>query len=104
MLLQQPKKTPYVHVFKISTGEEIITRVVSEDDKEYMIEKPLQLAMGQQGFQFVPFMVMTDAGKPQSLKKDKIVSDASPSPKTESQYESITTGIALPQKSSIITN
>ena len=101
-MLLEKQKTPYIRVFKLSTGEEIIARVISEDEKEFSIEKPLQMAMGQRGLQFAPFMMMVDPDKKLDLRKDKIVTDGPPLTEIESQYESITTGIALPQKSSII--
>jgi hypothetical protein len=94
---------PYIRVFKLSTGEEIIARVVDEDRGEFIIEKPLQMAMGQRGLQFAPFMMMVDPDKNLGLKKDKVVADGPPVREIEGQYESITTGIALPTKSSIIT-
>lgn len=104
LMLHTPKLAePYIRIFKLSTGEEIIARVVSEETTEYLIEKPLQMAMGQRGLQFAPFMMMVDPDKKIGLKKDKIVADAPPVKEIEGQYESITTGIALPQKSSIIT-
>lgn len=103
-MLHTPKKTePYIWIFKISTGEEVITRVVSEDDQEYAVEKPLQMVMGQRGFQFAPFMMMVDTSKKLGLRKDKIIASGPPVPEIEGQYDSVTTGIALPQKSSIIT-
>lgn len=103
-MLQAPKQTqPYIRVFKLSTGEEVITRVTGEDDKEFVVDKPLQMAMGQRGLQFAPFMMMADPDKKLGLRKDKIVADGDPAKEIESQYESITTGIALPQKGSIIT-
>lgn len=104
MLLQKQKQTPYIHIFKLSSGEEIITKVVQETDTHFMIDKPLMMVMGQRGLQFAPFMMMVDQEKPLALPKDKVVIDANALPELEGQYESVTTGIALPQKSSIITS
>lgn len=104
MLLQKQRETPYIHVFKISSGEELIAKVTKEDEDGYTIDHPLTMAMGQRGLQFAPFMVMVDPDKSLVLRRDKVVADAAPLKELESQYESITTGIALPQKSSIITS
>lgn len=101
MLLQR-QTTPYIRVFKLVTGEEIITKVTSEDDKEYTIEKPLQMGMTQRGLQFAPTVIMMDPDKAIQLPKDKVIFQGPPVPELESQYESATTGIALPQKGSII--
>ena len=102
MLTQKQKETPYVWVFKLATGEEIITRVTEETDTHYHIKAPLQMVMGQRGPQFGPFIMMANPDK-LKINKTHVVADAGPVAELEGQYESITTGIALPQKSSIIT-
>ena len=66
-------------------------------------EKHNSVELTEKGIQFAPFMMMADPGKPFSLNKSNIVADATPVEKLLTQYESITTGIALPQKSKIIT-
>jgi hypothetical protein len=97
------KDTSYIRVFKLSTGEEIIASVIEETTGAIMIKNPLQMVMGQRGPQFGPFMVMADPSKTISLNRALIVATTTPVTELEGQYESITTGIALPQKSSIIT-
>lgn len=103
-MLLQKQTTPYIRVFKLVTGEEIITKVTKEDEKNYTIEKPLQMAMTQRGLQFAPVAMMMDPDKSIELSKEKIVFQGPPVSELENQYESATTGIALPQKSGIITN
>jgi len=101
-MLLQKQTLPYIRVFKLVTGEEIITKVTAEDEKQYTIEKPLQMGMTQRGLQFAPTVIMMDPDKAVDLPKDKVVLQGPAMPEVESQYESITTGIALPQKSSIL--
>jgi len=103
MLTQKQKETPYIGVFKLSTGEEIITNVVDETATTFMIKNPLCMVPTQKGYQFAPLLMMADADKPVSLNKALVVASTLPVVELEGQYESITTGIALPQKSKIIT-
>lgn len=103
-MLLQKQTTPYIRVFKLVTGEEIITKVLSEDEKVFTIEKPLQMGMTQRGFQFAPVAMMMDMDKLIDLSKEKIVMQGPPVKELENQYESAISGIALPQKSGIITN
>ena len=103
MLLQKQKTMPYIHIFKLDTGEEIITKVIDDTISNFVIERPLQMGMGQQGLRFTPFMLMIDQDNPVKLYKAKIVSDAPPTLNIEAQYEQLTSNIALPQKSAIIT-
>jgi hypothetical protein len=103
MLKQQPRQTPFIAVFKLSTGEEIIATVKEETDTVYSLKNPLQMVMGQRGPQFAPWMMMADTNLTVDVKKASIVGETKPLAELEGQYESITTGIALPQKSSIVT-
>lgn len=102
MLIQKQKELPYIAALKLSSGEEFICKVVDETVTSYIVTKPLTLGQTAQGVQFVPIMMLADPDKEVIIPKPVIVGQ--PAPGIESQYESITTGIALPQKSSIITN
>lgn len=102
MLINKPKQTPYIAVLRLTTGEEIVCKVVEETAMSYVVSKPLTLGQTAQGVQFVPFMMLADSEKHIVIPKPVIYGEVPP--KLESQYESITSGIALPEKSSIITN
>lgn len=101
MLLQKPKQTPYITVLKLRSGEEIVCKVVEETATSFIVSKPLMLGQSAKGIQFMPLMMMADQEKNITIPKP-VISGEAPA-ELESQYESITTGIALPQKSSIIT-
>jgi hypothetical protein len=102
-MLIDKKKDPYIRVFKLTTSEEIIAKVVNETDTEYAVEKPLQLSMGERGLQFAPISIMLDFEKTMMIKKSSIVFQGPATDKMENGYESTTTGIVLPPKGSIIT-
>jgi len=105
MLTQKQKDTPYIAIFKLSTGEEIIATVIEDTSDTYMVKSPLCMVATEKGFQFAPLLMMTDPSKPVPLNKALIlVQAATPAPELEGQYESLTTGISLPKKSSIITS
>ena len=97
------KSVPYIGVFKLTSGEEIISKVIEETISSVIVSHPLQMVPGQQGFRFAPFMLMTNADKNIEIYKSSIMSNGTPASELEGQYESITSGIALPQKNSIIT-
>ena len=104
MLTQKQKVTPYIGVFKLLTGEEIITTVVEDTSTAFVIKSPLCMVPTQKGFQFAPLLMMANSDKPIMLNKSSVVISTTPVTELEGQYESVTTGIALPQKSSIITS
>lgn len=101
MLIPKQQTLPYIAVFKLSSGEEFVCKVIDENAVSYTVMKPLTIGQTAKGVQFVPVLVLADQEKGIVLPKPIIRGEASP--ELESQYESITTGIALPQKSSIIT-
>src|SRR5208282_3288971 len=96
------QKVPYIRVFKLVSSEEIITKVVGETAEEYMIEKPYQPMTTLDGVQWVPYMWMGDTSKPVPLHKNNVIMDAPPLPKSEAYYQSLVTGIAVPEKSAIV--
>lgn len=102
-MLKEKKQYPSIQSFKLSTGEEIVAKVTGEDLSSFHIEKPMQLVMGPNGPQLAPAVLMFDQRKNLNLNKSLILIDGPTMPELEGQYESIVTGIALPQKSSIIT-
>src|ERR1035437_5241503 len=103
MLTQKQKDTPYIGVFKLSTGEEIIATVVENTTTSLIVKNPLCMVPTQKGFQFAPLMMMAEPGKNITLNLTTIVAATQPALELEGHYESVTTGIALPQKSKIIT-
>lgn len=96
----QKQNTPYIQVFKMNSGEEFIGKVVDETVVSYTITKPMCLVPAERGLQFAPFMMLADQDKPVTVPKPVIYS--TPSEKLIAQYESVTSGIAIPAKSSII--
>jgi len=94
--------TPYVKVFRFTTGEEIITKVLEDNSDNYLIESPFQLVNGPNGPQFAPLMVMVDPRGKMNIYKNSIMAYTNPTEEVLSTYESVTSGIALPQKSKIV--
>jgi hypothetical protein len=102
MLTQKQKDFPYISIFKVSTGEEIICKVVGASPMTWTIEQPLCMVATQKGMQFAPFLMMADPKAQINISKSAVVANSDAVAELEGQYESVTTGIALPQKSSIV--
>lgn len=100
-MLKEKHTTPYIAIFKLLSGEEFVCKVISEDPVSYTVSKPLTIGQTPKGVQFVPILMLADPDKHVTIPKPVIC--GTPTSELESQYESVTTGIALPQKSSIIT-
>jgi len=101
MLLQKQQTTPYICVFKLNSGEEFITKVINETDTSYTVSKPLCMVTTERGLQFAPFIMMGDLDEDITIPKPVIQAKANR--QILEQYETSTSPIALPKKSSIIT-
>ena len=93
---------PYIGVFKLPTGEEIIARVVDEDENRFTVEKPLQILATQQGLQFAPIFIMGDHSSVTDIPRSGTLRTR-PGSEFESQYKSAISGIVLPKPGNIIT-
>lgn len=100
MLQQKQQTLPYIGVFKLTSGEEFIAKVIDETMISLTVSKPLCMVPTERGLQFAPLMMMADLESTVQIPKPVIQSK--PNDKLLGQYESATTGIALPQKQSII--
>lgn len=100
MLLKKQNTVPYIGVFKLNSGEEFIGKVVDETETSYTVSKPLCMVPTERGYQFAPLMMMADLDA--NVQIPKPVMQGKPNDQLLNQYESATSGIALPQKSSII--
>ncbi len=101
MLLQKQKELPYISVFKMPSGEEFLCKVIEETATHYVVSKPLTLGQTATGFKFIPVMMLADPEKNVTIPKPVMTGE--PTANLESQYETMVSGIALPQKSAIIT-
>lgn len=95
MLITKPKETPYIGVFKVSTGEEFIARVIEDTGEFIKVEKPLCMIGTEQGLRFAPFLMMADMDKPVTIAKPMV--SAEPAGQLRSQYEQATSSIVLPR-------
>lgn len=97
------EKFPMIRIFKLITGEELISKVVSESNDEYILSRPLQVIIGQSGLQFAPISVLIGNDDDHHVKKNSVVFEGKPGSKLVAQYESAISGIMLPPTGSIIT-
>lgn len=97
------KNSPEILVLRLVNNDEIITNVIQQDDKEYIVENPFILIMTQEGgMQYSPMLVMGEAGAPITIYKSGVVARTIPSKKMKDVYEKSTQKIVMPIKQGII--
>jgi len=87
---------------KLSSGEEILGKFVSEELSCITIDKALMIAMTAKGPAMAPFMMTIDPDKPVTFPKNSVVVTAPTLKEIADQYTFQTTGIQPVSAGSII--
>ncbi len=94
MLLEKSSFTENDTVtIKLVSGEEIIGKFISDDDKIVTLEKPLMLAMSQKGIGMAPVLMTVNPDTKLKFNKTAIVVMAHSDDEIGKQYTFQTTGI-----------
>jgi len=78
---------------KLTSGEELIGKFVSEDDSTVKLDKTLMLAMSQKGIGMAPYMMTVNPDSKINVNKNLIIVIAESDKEIASQYVFQTTGI-----------
>jgi citrate synthase len=96
MLVEKKKETKSVVAIKLTTGEEIIATLLSDDDSVVMVKNPLAMVLAenpenpqQTRVMFTPWMVAADHGAV-SIKNAHVVALTSAREDAVEQYENAT--------------
>lgn len=90
--------------FKLGTGEEIIGKLLTEDDKTIVVERPLMLAMTAKGPAMAPVLMTVDPKVTLTFNKNSIsILPVETDKEISDQYTLQTTGIQTVSAGSIVT-
>lgn len=95
MLIEKPLKNGDVVSMKLSSGEEIISKLEEESPDFYKISKPLMVAATQQGLGLAPYMFTVDPESMIKINKTSIICTVPTEKDMANQYIQNTTGIKL---------
>lgn len=82
--------------FKLVTNDEIMARLVSQDENEYVISDPHYLIPNQNGMAIVPYIMTAEVTKPLRLKKSHVIFAVHTRKEIEPAFIKATTGIETP--------
>ena len=91
-----------IYTIKLTTGEEIVARIVSHDTEGLMIENPILCVLSPQGLQMMPTLFSSVMEQNVRLNKNAWVMVAVTRNDVRNSYIEATTGIA-PVNKQIIT-
>lgn len=95
MLISKPIEVGSIVTIKLTSGEELVSRLSEETDTHYKLSKPLVLTMGPQGIAMVPYLFTVSPEKDISLNKHTVTVIVETDKPAADQYLQGTTGIAL---------
>lgn len=89
--------------FKIMNGDEIVAKVLSDDDESFRIETPLAIVPSQNGIVLMPALFSVEPGTGIRLDKKHVMLHGKTVEQLADHYREKTTGIQTIRKSGIIT-
>jgi len=95
MLIDVPYKHGDVVSIKLSSGEEMIGRLVEEKSDKVIIEKPRMITMMEQGLGLGPFMFSVGVDQKATISMNSVTCIAKTHVDFSKQYTEGTTGIKL---------
>ena len=106
-MLKETIKKDDIIALKLVSGEEIIAKVVINDETTLTVQKPLTLIHTPKGLAMSQYILMQDMTVPVSIDKEKVIVMTKANTVASGQYTQTLSSIKKPtpeEKSSIITN
>jgi hypothetical protein len=95
MIIDKGVASGEVITLKLTSGEEIIAKLVEETPKGYKISKPLVLSMSQQGIGMMPYIFTANVDKDILINYGAVAVVTTTEQQFANQYTQGTTGIAM---------
>lgn len=95
MLIETPYKVGDTISLKLSSGEEIVARLDSEDDTYYTLKKPMVLVMQEKGLGLAPYMFSVSPDSKFMIRAGSVSCVSKTQDDIGKQYVATTTGIKL---------
>jgi hypothetical protein len=95
MLIDRGVSVGEVITIKLTSGEELVAKLIEETSTHYKLAKPLVLSMGPKGIGMVPYLFTVSPDKDISLNKSTVTVISNSDKEFADQYLQGTTGITL---------
>ena len=93
MLINKGVSHGDIVTIKLTSGEELVAKLVDDNPMQIKIARPLVLTMGQQGIGMVPYLFTVDPDKNISMNRSTITVLETTEESAAKQYINATTGI-----------
>lgn len=82
-----------IYSFKLTSGEELVARVVEHDENLCRIENPITIALSSKGLQMIPSMMSSESQQIVELNTNSVVMTAQARTDIANHWIEATTGI-----------
>jgi hypothetical protein len=89
--------------FKLTNGDEIIAKIVEDNDREFIVSKPCTVMPSQQGIGLIQSLFTSELNKSIAIDKSHVMMHAPTISDIEAHYLKTTTGIDVAPAGKIIT-
>ena len=91
-----------VYTFKLSSGEEMVAKVLNTSDSFIEISEPVSIAPNQQGLGMVPSLFTSDMSGKFMLNTSTVAMYATTGEQIKVKYIEATTGLVVPEKKILV--
>lgn len=91
-----------IYTLKLNSGEELIAKIVEENEKFITVEHPVSVAPGPQGMGLVPSLFTADPHGKVTININSVAVLADTESAVKTKYIEATTGIQVPDKKIIM--
>lgn len=95
MLIDKGISSGEIVTLKLTSGEELVGKLVGETETAYKLSKPLTLSMNQQGIGMVPFTFTGNPDKEYTVFRSSVSAITTTVKEFADQYIKGTTGIQM---------
>jgi hypothetical protein len=95
MLIDRGVSAGEVITLKLTSGEELVAKLVEEQDSFYKLSRPMVIGMGQQGPGLMPYLFTVHPDKEVKISKSAVTVAESTDKQFADQFVQSTTGIKL---------
>ena len=95
MLINKGVSPGEVITLKLTSGEELVAKLIEEQDSFYKLTRPMVIGMGQQGPGLMPYLFTVHPDKEIKISKITVVVVEATDKQFADQFVQSTTGIAL---------
>jgi hypothetical protein len=95
MLIDRGVTAGEVVTIKLTSGEELVAKLVEETDKHYKLSRPMVIGMGQHGPGLMPYLFTVNPEKEVKLNKTAVTVVEATDKQFADQFIESTTGIKL---------